>query len=49
MNKCMIIDQECDVNIFIMGILYPKTMCTPNCHVVLDSRSLFVWIYEDFI
>ena len=26
----VIIDQECDVNIFIMGIIYPKIMC-PNC------------------
>ena len=26
----VIIDQKCDVNIFIMGIIYPKIMC-PNC------------------
>ena len=27
----MIIDQECDMNIFIMGNIYPKIMC-PNLH-----------------
>ena len=34
--------QECDVNIFIMGIIYPKIMC-PNCvHTKLSCSVNFI-------
>ena len=36
----MIMDQECDVNIFILGIIYPKIMC-PNCvHTKLSCSGI---------
>ena len=36
----MIIDQVCDMNVFIMGIIYPKIMC-PNCvHTKLSCSGL---------
>ena len=48
----MIIDQECDVTIFILGIIYPKIMC-PNCvqtklscSVLFGSKAglMAIWI-----
>ena len=41
--------QECDVNIFILGIIYPKIMC-PNCvHTKLSCSALYSEIFLYFI
>ena len=36
----MIIDQECDLNIFIMGIIYPKIMCPICVHTKLPCSVI---------